>query len=423
MEAIFEPGCNQLVETGLTAGVVGKIRKLELDTWGAYWPSHERLCHGLCTHPKQHSDIHPVHLLWNRNYAYAATLAAAAAAMRAFEPYVQTPIYIIQQLCAHRSSSPLAAAASSQAAATATADQSLQAGPAAFQAAGVSAAVLPWLLLLSRLMLLRGKLLGHLLAHEADESRKAGATSALHTAYWHVKMAHESASTLAAQLKIWGSSSLSSSAAAEGQPPAADQAAVELHQQQQQQERAQVQLELQQQLLPALKQAVQVLRAAMKLSRHFHETGFASGFAAGFAAGYAAAVAAASGVKGSGPSAPVSFASPWGVLQQGCIRGLPRQLESVGAALAGLLRHVGCCNPLCVNLSTGSELWLVPGSAGGGASSSGPGVAEAGEGPNGAGTAGDVCDVQGMAGVQGRAHAALCCSCSNLKTAAAAAAT
>jgi hypothetical protein len=333
--------------------------------------------------------------------------------MHAVQSYVQTPIYIIQQLCAHRSSTPFAVTALSQGAATATADEGLHAGSAAVPAAGVSAAVLPWLLLLSRLMLLRGKLLGHLLAHEADESQKAGATSALHTAYWHVKMAHESASTLAAQLKDWGSVSSSAAAAAAeaGQPPASDQATgEELHQQQQ--ERAQVQSELQMQLLPALKQAVQVLRAAMKLSRHFHETGFASGFAAGFAAGYAAAVAAASGVKGSGPSAPVSFASPWGVLQQSCIRGLPRQLEAVGAALAGLLWHVGCSNPLCVNLSTGSELCLLPGSVGIVSRSNEAGVAEAGVGDERVGTAGGVCGVQGSTGVQGKAHAALCCSCS-----------
>jgi hypothetical protein len=178
------------------------------------------------------------------------------------------------------------------------------------------------------------------------------------------------------------------------------------------------------QLLPALKQAVQVLRAAMKLSRHFHETGFASGFAAGFAAGYAAAVAAASGVKGGGPLAPVSFASPWGVLQQSCIRGLPRQLEAIGAALAGQLWHVGCSNPLCVNLSTGSELWLLPGSAGDGASSRQPGSGgsscasgKAAVELEGTGAAGFACGVQMVAGVQGRAHAALCSSCSNAKAA------
>lgn len=198
--------------------------------------------------------------------------------------------------------------------------------------------------------MLRGKLLGHLLANEADGSGRAGATSALHTAYWHVKMAHESASTLAAQLKgALGAGLVSESAAASQQ---------HLHQ-----KREHVQSELQLRLLPALKQAVQVLRAAMKLSRHYHETGFASGFAAGFAAGYAAAVAAASGVNGGAPAAalgPVSFGSPWGVLQQGCIRGLPQQLEEVGTGLSWQLRHCGCSNPLCVNLSLGSELWLVP---------------------------------------------------------------
>lgn len=214
------------------------------------------------------------------------------------------------------------------------------------------AALLPWLSLLSRLMVLRGKLLGHLLANEAVESGKAGATSALHTAYWHVKMAHESASTLAAHVKG------ALGAGVHAEPLLALQ---------QQQERVRVLSDLQLQLLPSLKQAVQVLRAAMKLSRHYHETGFASGFAAGFAAGYGAALAALSSASGTGPAAPgpVSFASPWGVLQQGCIRVLPQQLESVGAGLAWQLRHFGCSNPLCVNLSLGSELWLIPQTAAG----------------------------------------------------------
>jgi hypothetical protein len=196
-------------------------------------------------------------------------------------------------------------------------------------------------------MVLRGKLLGHLLADEAVESGKAGTTSALHTAFWHVKMAHESASTLSAHMK----GALSAGLRAEP-----------LLALQQQQERARVQSDLQLQLLPSLKQAVQVLRAAMKLSRHYHETGFASGFAAGFAAGYGAALAALSSASSIGPGAPgpVSFASPWGVLQQGCIKVLPQQLESVGAGLAWQLRHMGCSNPLCVNLSLGSELWLIP---------------------------------------------------------------
>lgn len=257
-----------------------------------------------------------------------------------FRRDLQTPIYIIQQLCGRSSSSSTAL----------TVSDNSQTAPPAQQEGAVSAALLPWLLLLSRLMVLRGKLLGHLLANEADESGKAGATSSLHTAYWHVKMAHESASTLAVQLKGALTSRL------------ADLPSEPLLALQQQQERSRVQSDLQLQLLPALKQAVQVLRAAMKLSRHYHETGFASGFSAGFAAGYAAAIAAVSGVNGGGPTAPgpVSFASPWGVLQQGCIRVLPQQLEAVGASLAWQLRHVGCSNPLCVNLSLGSELWLVP---------------------------------------------------------------
>jgi hypothetical protein len=252
--------------------------------------------------------------------------------------HVQTPIYIIQQLTARNT-------ADDQSAAGVTAAAAARAGQGGSTTA---AALLPWLLLLSRLMVLRGKLLGHVLANEADGSGKAGATSALHTAYWHVKMAHESASTLAAQLKgALGAGLVSASATTS----------------QQQQERGHVQSELQLRLLPALKQAVQVLRAAMKLSRHYHETGFASGFSAGFAAGYAAAVAAASGVNGGAPAAalaPVSFASPWGVLQQGCIRVLPQQLEAVGTGLSWQLRHCGCSNPLCVNLSLGSELRLVP---------------------------------------------------------------
>lgn len=254
-------------------------------------------------------------------------------------------------------------------------------------------ALLPWLLLLSRLMVLRGKLLGHLLANEADGSGKAGATSALHTAYGHVKMAHESASTLAAQLKgALGAGLVSES-------DAASQQHQHLHQQ-----REHVQAELQLRLLPALKQAVQVLRAAMKLSRHYHETGFASGFAAGFAAGYAAAVAAASGVNGGAPAAalgPVSFASPWGVLQQGCIRGLPQQLEEVGTGLSWQLRHCGCSNPLCVNLSLGSELWLVPQGVEGGTSS------DAAAGQVVAAVAAGDCSSR-----QAKTHLMLCSSCS-----------
>jgi hypothetical protein len=129
---------------------------------------------------------------------------------------------------------------------------------------------------------------------------------------------------------------------------------------------------------------VQVLRAAMKLSRHYHETGFASGFAAGFAAGYAAALAAAQGDSSAAAATPgpVSFVSPWAVLQQGCIRGLPKQLESVGTGLAWQLRHLGCSNPMCVNMSHGSELWLVPAeaAAAGGSSSAGTAGSSSGRG-------------------------------------------
>jgi len=259
-------------------------------------------------------------------------------------------------------------------------------------------------------MVLRGKLLGHLLAHEADEAGKAGATSALHTAYWHVKMAHESASTLAAQWK-----------AAPAQPVTDGSGLKNAPQDQQQQVlvEADVQAELQLQLLPALKQAVQVLRAAMKLSRHYHETGFASGFAAGFAAGYAAAVAAASGLNGSSAAAapgPVSFASPWAVLQQGCIRCLPQQLEAVGSKLAWQLRHLGCSNPLCVNLSLGSELWLVPAGSTEGRCSSSTGTSSAVTGSSNLSgvelSSGD----DGAEGCQEVSHAgdapALCLSCS-----------
>lgn len=264
-----------------------------------------------------------------------------AAALPCCSVLLQTPIYIIQQLCTHSNHAALSIA---------NRQHDTAAAPAK-DCSDIWSALLPWLLLLSRLMVLRGKLLGHLLSTEADESGRSGATSALHTAYWHVKMAHDSASTLAAQLSgVLGG-------------PVRTNPVLAL---QQRQERARVQSELQLQLLPALKQAVQVLRAAMKLSRHYHETGFASGFAAGFAAGYAAAVAAAGGANGRGPAAPgpVSFASPWGVLQQGCIRMLPQQLETLGVGLAWQLQHVGCRNPLCVNLSLGSELWLIPQAAG-----------------------------------------------------------
>lgn len=247
---------------------------------------------------------------------------------------LQTPIYFIHQLRSRPAASSVSALGP-----TLSSVHMLAGAPG-----DLSAATVPWLLLLSRLMVLRGKLLGHLLTHEADEAGRGRATGALHNAYWHVTMAHDSASTLAAHWEL-GSSTQAASA--------------------QQQHQQELRSELQLQLLPSLKQAVQVLKAAMKLSRHYHETGFASGFAAGFAAGYAAAVAAASGVHSSAAAAPgpVSFASPWGVLQQSCIRSLPQQLESVGSRLAWQLRHLGCSNPLCVNLSLGSELWLLPAQA------------------------------------------------------------
>jgi hypothetical protein len=205
------------------------------------------------------------------------------------------------------------------------------------------------------MMVLRGKLLGHLLAHGDGSSNggdsREGASSTLHTAFWHVRSAEQSAATLVACL----SSSSSTDAAAAGHE-------------------ARWQQELRVQLLPALKQAVFMFKAALKLSRHCHEAGFASGFAAGFASGHAAAMAAVGGgsvaADGSrtavpGPG-PVAFATPWGVLQQMCITSLPAQLEAVGCGLAWHLRGAcGCCsNPVCVDLSWGSELWLLRDDAG-----------------------------------------------------------
>lgn len=310
---------------------------------------------------------------------------------------LQTPIYIIQHLRSHGSTTVTAATANGPGSTTAAA------AAASGDVDAAATARLPWLLLLSRLMVLRGKLLGHVLTHEFDESSggsKAAATSTLHTCYWHVKMAHDAASTLlAAHLKPTATPATSAVAQESGHGDHHQHHS----QQEQQQERLWSQLQLQ--LLPALKQAVQVLRAAMKLSRHYHETGFASGFAAGFAAGYAAAVAAASGsVQGAstGAPGPVSFASPWGVLQQGCIRVLPQLLQSVGTALAWQLRYEGCANPSCVNLSLGSELWLVEaGRSGHGGGSGGGRSSSAGD--DGAGDAG---------GGGAFVDAALCCSCS-----------
>jgi hypothetical protein len=258
----------------------------------------------------------------------------------------------------------------------------------------IAAAAVPWLLVLARLIKLRGRLLGELLqrdreaagaGHGGDSSSSVTAT--LHNAFWHVQMAM--ASALAVEKHMGLLAGMHSSAV--GSVLAAQAQQLLQSDQQQQHARQQVVLQnglqdslqdkaalgaspvggfdlqqvlqqLQQEVLPALKHAVQLLRAAMKLARHYHETGFASGFVAGFAAGYAAAVAATTAGAGTGGHGlhSVNFASPAGVLQQGCVRDLPAQLKAFGGALSGQLLVPFCCtNPLCLNTANVSELGLL----------------------------------------------------------------
>lgn len=338
-----------------------------------------------------------------RQCAVAEAAAAAAAAMY-FSPSTAAATQLLGQQQHHDSPEASSAAAAAAAAAA------VQAQTAASAAAATAAAELPWLLLLARMMVLRGKLLGHLLLQQDHQGDAEGAASTLHHAYWHIRMAQESAACLAAHLTsraaaprllLEAGTSYCGSNSGNGGGCSSSSSSSQRYQHQ-----------LLLLLLPALKQAVHMFKAAMKLSRHYHETGFASGFASGFAAGYAAALAAAGGTQAASPAvaapAPVAFASPWGVLQQGCIRALPQQLEVVGAGLAEQLNHLGCSNPLCVNLSWGSELWLL----GAGSSSDGGSInATEHDGHGGCGSSGSGSNdtVQGKAGLPG--PKVLCRSC------------
>uniref|UniRef100_A0A383VTG2 MYND-type domain-containing protein n=1 Tax=Tetradesmus obliquus TaxID=3088 RepID=A0A383VTG2_TETOB len=266
----------------------------------------------------------------------------------------------------------------------------------------IAAAAVPWLLLLGRLIKLRGRLLGELLQRDREaagaghgsDSSSSSVTATLHNAFWHVQMAMASAMAVEKHVGLLGgmhSSAVGSVLAAHAQAllhseqhqqqqPAGQQVDLQNGLQDSLQDNTaaaaaaaaaaagaspvggfdlqQVLQQLQQELLPALKHAVQLLKAAMKLARHYHETGFASGFAAGFAAGYAAAVAATTGQAGHSHS--LNFASPAGVLQQGCVRELPAQLKGFGGVLSGQLLVPFCCsNPLCLNTATVSELGLL----------------------------------------------------------------
>jgi hypothetical protein len=324
----------------------------------------------------------------------------------AMHPIEQTPVYILDSLARQlqqQSSSSAEGSADSTARCAAATGVSLEE-----ERVRIAAAAVPWLLVLGRLIKLRGRLLGEVLqrdreaagaGHGGDSSSSVTAT--LHNAFWHVQMAmasalavekhvgllagmHSSAvgSILAAQAQQLLHSELQQTQQLAGQQGTM-QSGLQDNMQQGQQGRAagvaaaaahpvggfDLQLvlqQLQQEVLPSLKHAVQLLKAAMKLARHHHETGFASGFAAGFAAGYAAAVAAtAAGADSSGHGLH-SFASPAGVLQQGCMRDLPGQLKAFGGVLSGqLLVPFWCTNPLCLNTATVSELELLGGGSSG----------------------------------------------------------
>jgi hypothetical protein len=258
----------------------------------------------------------------------------------------------------------------------------------------IAAAAVPWLLVLGRLIKLRGRLLGELLQRDREAAgakhggdSSSGVTATLHNAFWHVQMAMASALAVEKHVNLLAgmhSSAVGSVLAEQAlqllhteqqQQPLVQQAVMQNGLQDSLQEKAavggfsvggfdlqQVLQQLQQEVLPALKHTVQLLKAAMKLSRHYHETGFASGFAAGFAAGYAAAVAASSAGAGAGSHGlhAMNFASPAGVLHQGCIRELPAQLKAFGGVLSGQLLVPFCCtNPVCLNTANVSELGLL----------------------------------------------------------------
>jgi hypothetical protein len=267
----------------------------------------------------------------------------------------------------------------------------------------IAAAAVPWLLVLGRLIKLRGRLLGEVLQRDREAAGAGHAgdsgssvTATLHNAFWHVQMAMASAlavekhvgllagmhSTAVGSILAAHAQQLLRSEQQHAQQLAGQQVVMQDSSQDSIKEGPRGRLaaaaaaahpvggfdlqvvlqQLQQEVLPSLKHAVQLLRAAMKLARHYHETGFTSGFAAGFAAGYAAAVAASTaGVSGGGHGLhSLNFASPAGVLQQGCVRDLPGQLKAFGGVLSGqLLVPFWCTNPLCLNTANVSELELL----------------------------------------------------------------
>jgi hypothetical protein len=311
----------------------------------------------------------------------------------AMHPIEQTPVYILdclaRQLQQHSTSSLGSCSADSAAgsAAAAAAGGSLKEEEKRVR---IAAAAVPWLLVLGRLIKLRGRLLGEVLqrdreaagtGHAGDSSSSVTAT--LHNAFWHVQMAM--ASALAVEKHVGLLAGMHSSAVGSMLAACLQLAGQQVVMQQGSQESTQdglqgraaavaaaapahpvggfdlqaVLQQLQQEVLPSLKHAVQLLKAAMKLARHYHETGFASGFVAGFAAGYAAAVAAGASGGGHGLHS-LNFASPAGVLQQGCVRDLPGQLKAFGGVLSGqLLVPFWCTNPLCLNTANVSELELL----------------------------------------------------------------
>jgi hypothetical protein len=321
----------------------------------------------------------------------------------AMHPIEQTPVYILdclaRQLQQHSTSSAECSADTAAASAAAVAG-----GRAEEERVRIAAAAVPWLLVLGRLIKLRGRLLGEVLQRNREASgaghvgdNSSSVTAMLHNAFWHVQMAMASALAVEKHLRLLAgmhSSAVGSILAAQAQQllrseqqhtqqRAGQQVAVQDSSQDSIKEGPQdgsvdaaaaaaapahpvggfdlqvVLQQLQQEVLPSLKHAVQLLKAAMKLARHYHETGFASGFAAGFAAGYAAAVAAGATGGGHGLHS-LNFASPAGVLQQGCVRDLPGQLKAFGGVLSGqLLVPFWCSNPLCLNTANVSELELL----------------------------------------------------------------
>ncbi|KAF8065955.1 hypothetical protein HT031_003016 [Scenedesmus sp. PABB004] len=261
----------------------------------------------------------------------------------AMHPIEQSPVFVMERLCQARGLLPPGGGAGAPAAALADTE--------------TAAAAVPWLLLLARLLMLRGRLLGELLQRDAARapgrrgsgsgSGDGGGTSVLHAAFWHLAMAVASASMLEANLAQFACFVRADEAGGDVVVVAGFDLAAAA---------AQVAGEL----LPALRHAVQLVKACMRLARHAGDGGlWAAGFQAGFAAGYAAAQAAAAGA----PAGTVSCADPWGVLQQPSVRGLPARLQAFGAALSSqLVMSHGCCaHPGCTNLARASEAALVAG--------------------------------------------------------------